>query len=269
MKTSSTTFIVALTLAVSLLAVEAQAHGGHTGGSHSAHASASHSMGSLGGSHFSTVQNFHQVAFHGSSKLGQVNKPNTLGARNFAGKLALNKALASKLNKNFASFDFGKGKKTKYFPGKFWWGYGGFGRGGSWCDGYCGNWWPGCFYGQPWYYAPCCNAYGEYDLPDCSCCSEGPAAPLPSTVTIVRITNPLETQTTLGFAVNGRAYSLDAGKTQELQLTDGAVIEFDRGSENATGRYTLSEGAYHFASTPQGWELYANDASQSDAVAAN
>ena len=82
--------------------------------------------------------------------------------------------------------------------------------------------------------------------------------------------NPAETRTTLGFAVNGQAYSLEAGKTQDVELADSAVIEFDRGSGNDTGRYSLSEGVYRFASTPQGWELYrSNDAPLADAVAAD
>ncbi len=86
----------------------------------------------------------------------------------------------------------------------------------------------------------------------------------------VDIVNPTETQATLGFTVNGQTYSLEAGKTQELELTQNMVIEFNRGSDNNTGRYALSEGVYRFASTPQGWELYkSNDASLADAVAAN
>ena len=73
---------------------------------------------------------------------------------------------------------------------------------------------------------------------------------------IVRIVNPAETQSTLSFAINGRAYSLEAGKTQELELTANMVIEFDHGTENKTGRYVLSDGTYHFVPTPQGWDLH-------------
>ena len=86
----------------------------------------------------------------------------------------------------------------------------------------------------------------------------------------VSIVNPADTQTTLAFAVNGQTYSLEAGKTQDLELNENMVIEFDRGSGNDTGRYSLSEGVYRFGSTPKGWELFrSNDAPLADAVAAN
>ena len=45
---------------------------------------------------------------------------------------------------------------------------------------------------------------------------------------IVRIVNPVETQTTFGFTINGKTYALEAGKTQELELTGNMVIRFDR-----------------------------------------
>ena len=72
-----------------------------------------------------------------------------------------------------------------------------------------------------------CDEY--YASDELSCDAALPdVAPIPSPATkIVRIVNPLETQTTLAFAVNGQTYSLDAGKAQELELADSAVIEFD------------------------------------------
>jgi len=36
--------------------------------------------------------------------------------------------------------------------------------------------------------------------------------------------------------VNGQAYSLEAGKTQELKLTGEMVIEFDRALEDKSSR---------------------------------
>jgi hypothetical protein len=85
----------------------------------------------------------------------------------------------------------------------------------------------------------------------------------------VHLVNPAETQTTLGFAVNGQAYTLEAGQSQDVQISEGAVIEFDRGSDDKTGRYTLSEGTYRFGSTPQGWELFHGDAAAVPSIAAN
>jgi len=270
-----------LALTAAFLAPEARAGGlghsmgGFSGGSHpsSNFVSRTPSTGSLNKSNFATVQNFHQGSLTTPNKLGQVSKLNTSGGKNLTSKLNVNKGLASNLNKNSIKFDFGKGMKTKNFLGKYWCGYCGFGCGGwcgwgcCWSDWYCGGWWPDCCCYRPWYYTPCYNVCCEYyasDYPTCFAESTVPA------VKIAHVINPAGTQTALGFAVNGQTYSLDAGKTQDVELNGNTVIEFDRGSGNDTGRYTLSEGAYQFASTPQGWELYrAGDASLAGDVAAN
>ncbi len=96
-------------------------------------------------------------------------------------------------------------------------------------------------------------------------------APIPApAVKIVRIVNPAVTRTALGFTIDGQSYTLNAGQTQNVELADSAVIEFDRGSGNQAARYTITEGVYQFASTPQGWELYrCSDSPGNDAVAAN
>ena len=274
MKSICTTFSVALVLAASLLTAEAQARGGrsgghsghsggHSGGSHSMHVNHSRSTGSVGGNHFSTIHNVHQANFKSLNKLGQGNKLNKIGTKSVANKLNLNKGLGKGSNKSFAKSNY-KGKK--WFPGKSWWGYG-FGWGGCGYDGYCDGCWP-------WYYSPCYNVCSDY-IPSGFACDSASLVPdlgpIPTPAAkIVRIVNPPETQTTLAFAVNGQAYSLEAGKAQDLELADSAVIEFDRGSGNDTSRYSLSEGVYRFASTPQGWELYrSNDAPLADAVATN
>lgn len=271
------TISVALLLAASLLTTEAQARGGHSGGgshggpsggSHGMHVNHSRSAGPSHSNHFSSV---HQSNFHGSNQLVQSNKLNTLNAKTFTGKPNLAKGLGKGLNKNLAKFDFGKGLNKnlykKWFPGKSWWGFG-FGWGGYGYDGYCGDYWPGC-------YSPYDNVCAEYYVPgEISCDSELATPDTGSLQTpaagIVRIVNPAATQTTLGFAINGQPYSLEAGQTQDVTLPENPVIEFDRGSGNDTGRYSLSEGEYRFASTPQGWELYrSNDASLAGAVASN
>ena len=93
--------------------------------------------------------------------------------------------------------------------------------------------------------------------------------PTPATP-IAHIVNPAQTQTKLGYTINGQPYSLEPGQSQDVELSTNEVIEFDRGSGNDTARYTLSDGAYTFASTPQGWELYhTSDAQPTDAVASN
>ena len=302
MKTTGTTFIVVLALTGSLLATKAQAGGfghstgGFSGGSRSAGSFASQvshtpSAGSLHYTNVAAVQNFHQTNVNKQAdvnnlnKLGPVNKVNTVGGKNLTDKLNLNKGTVSNFNKSLAKFDFSKSMKAKYFPSKFWGGcgWGGWcGWGGCWSDWYCGGWWPECYCYQPWYYTPCYNVCCEYYAPEypsyCSVEPVGSAMPdaaaisTPATpaVKMVHVINPAETQTALSFAVNGQTYSLDAGKTQDLELNDNTVIEFDRGSGNDLGRYTLSAGAYRFGSTPQGWELYrSNNAPLADAVAAN
>src|SRR5208337_1763956 len=82
------------------------------------------------------------------------------------------------------------------------------------------------------------------------------ANPAPATTETVRIVNPADTEATLAFSVAGQTYSLAAGKVQELSVAPNTVIEFDRGNNAGSGRYTLSEGNYVFGATPSGWELY-------------
>lgn len=249
---------LSVVLAVSFLTVEAQARGfsgGKSAGSSSRSVSNSHSTGTLSNKNFATVQNFHQA--NTLSNLGQVSKLNTTGGKNFSNKLELSKGLGKDLNKSFTKSNFSPDLKKKWFPGKWWgWGFGwgyGFGWGG-WCgyDGYCG-----CY--SPWYYTPCYNVCCEYYAPACGgdYAMAPDVGPLPTPTTkTVRIENPAETQTALGFAVNGQAYTLQPGETKDVDLADSAVIEFDRGSGNDTARYTLTDGTYRFGSTPQGWELF-------------
>lgn len=243
MKATSTILSVAFALAASFLAAEAQAKGGHVGGhsssgNRSMNVSQSHSNGSM-----------NKTSLH-TTNLTQGHKPNTGGQ-----KLG---------NKNFTKTSFEKGGKgsKKGWPGKNWWNCGGF-----CCGGFCwGGWWydgcDDCDCCEPWYYNPCYNVCGDYYTSDFAVA----AAP----ARIVRIANPAETQSTLGFAIDGQPYSLEAGKVQNVELSDTAVIEFDRGSGDDTGRYTLSPGEYQFGATPKGWELFrAGDESETESVAAN
>ena len=81
------------------------------------------------------------------------------------------------------------------------------------------------------YCTGCDNVCGEcYSFDGPSCCSLVPdVAPIPvPAMKIVRIVNPVETQTTFCFTINGKTYALEAGKTQELELTGNMVIRFGR-----------------------------------------
>ncbi len=266
MKNTCTFLSVVLALAVALPAAQARSSG-HSSGGHSVSGSHFHSLGT---SHVSSIQNVRPTSFTGQIKTGQVNTPKNLGNKVVINK-GLDKGLDKGLNKNLVKNDHLKKFNKKWYPGKNWWGWGyGFGWGGWWGYGgydYCGY----C----PWYYSPCYNVCSCYYTP-CDCTydaeaigPEGGPQPTPAAKT-VRIVNPAETQTTLGFAVNGQPYSLEAGQTRDLELTANEVIEFDRGSGNDTARYSLSDGVYQFAATPQGWELYHSSvAPRAEAVAAN
>jgi hypothetical protein len=72
----------------------------------------------------------------------------------------------------------------------------------------------------------------------------------------VRLVNPADTAVTLSFRVAGQTYSLAAGQVQELNVAPNTIVEFDRGNQGASGRYTLAAGNYKFGATPNGWELF-------------
>jgi hypothetical protein len=234
-----------------------------------------------------------QTNLNNAKNFAQYNKPSGFNkqynGQNVAKMNGLSKYNGNK-GANWKSYNKFYCGKYNCWPGNCWWGggsgwYGGFGFGGWGCD----DWYGYCY--EP-YYSPCYNVCYEYNpayyTPSFSADatpSFGPQestpdqtpAPVPSPVPtptpvakIVHLVNPAETQTTLGFAVNGQAYSLEAGQSQDVQINDGAVVEFDRGGDNQVGRYSLSEGTYRFASTPQGWELYRGDAAPAaESVAAN
>lgn len=79
-------------------------------------------------------------------------------------------------------------------------------------------------------------------------------APSPSVP--VTIVNPAETNFTLTYTIDGRDYQLESGKNQQIMVYPDSVIEFGRGGDFPRAKYSLSSGAYTFASTSHGWELY-------------
>jgi hypothetical protein len=110
-------------------------------------------------------------------------------------------------------------------------------RGACWNSGCCGCCQPDyiCFQSC----APCSSACGEDVVCDVSSfCSEMlDVDPITApAVRRVRIVNPLTTQATFHITVNGQAYSLEAGKSEEVKVTGSVVIELDRASDNATNR---------------------------------
>ncbi|MGA2259440.1 MAG: hypothetical protein ABSG53_32600 [Thermoguttaceae bacterium] len=256
MKTSWTILTIAVALAGSLLAVAAQAGGV---------ARNQYSEGSRGSTHAATAPNSQQgkpksstakpagpnlgnqdpadgkaqgSPSDNSNKSGQGNKLDTAGETSVACKPNPSKGPAPDLNTNCGRLDCGRGLKIECCPGTVCWGRGNFRCGNSGCGwgecsnrGCCVGCWPDCICCPPPYCTECDNVCGTcYSFDEPSCCSVTPdVAPIPDpTVKIVRIDNPAETQTTFAFTINGQAYSLEAGKTQELELTGNMVIKFDR-----------------------------------------
>ncbi len=72
----------------------------------------------------------------------------------------------------------------------------------------------------------------------------------------IRIVNPAHADATLSYAVNEYSYEIQPGESQDLNQDRTWVIEFHRGGDFGTARYTLEAGRYVFANTDHGWELY-------------
>ncbi len=87
--------------------------------------------------------------------------------------------------------------------------------------------------------------------------SDPPAADVPSGENSQRIVvqNPKGTSGPVNFMIDGSSYTLAVGSSQELSTKAPCVIEFDRGTGGATGRYTLASGSYTFSVSDNGWEL--------------
>ena len=72
----------------------------------------------------------------------------------------------------------------------------------------------------------------------------------------IKITNPATSGVTLSYTLNGVAYSIAPGHSQDLILDRSWVINFSRGRNFGEARYGLESGLYSFAPTDHGWELY-------------
>lgn len=145
--------------------------------------------------------------------------------------------------------------------------YGGYGGYGGYAPGYggYGGYPPGYGgYGGPRYappvYVPPPVSYGggvrTYARPQVA------ANPLPPKAGYglpIRIVSPEEVGTPLSYSLNGHKFTIKPGETQDLVNDRDWVIEFDRGEEFGTGRYTLSPGTYEFKLTDHGWETFHDD----------
>ena len=72
----------------------------------------------------------------------------------------------------------------------------------------------------------------------------------------ITITNPATSKVTLSYTLDGNAYTIPPGYSQDLREDRAWVIQFTRGTNLDQARYGLPSGRYSFASTDHGWELY-------------
>jgi len=75
----------------------------------------------------------------------------------------------------------------------------------------------------------------------------------------ITISNPAANKVTLSYTLDGTAYTIAPGYTQELREDRAWAIQFSRGANLAQARYGLQSGLYSFTSTDHGWELYRSE----------
>ncbi len=75
----------------------------------------------------------------------------------------------------------------------------------------------------------------------------------------ITITNPATNNVTLSYTLDGVAYTIAPGYTQDFSEDRAWVIQFSRGANLNEVQYGLQSGLYSFTSTDQGWELYRSE----------
>jgi hypothetical protein len=75
----------------------------------------------------------------------------------------------------------------------------------------------------------------------------------------IKIVNPAKNGATLNYTLDGNAFTIPPGYSQELREDRAWVIEFSRGTNLDQTRYGLQSGVYTFARTDHGLELYRGD----------
>ena len=82
------------------------------------------------------------------------------------------------------------------------------------------------------------------------------ANPVPQVQTPIKVVNPANSGATLSFIINGQSYSLAPGMKQDLNVSPGSTVSFDRGGNLGTATYSLNQALYSFAPSNHGWELF-------------
>jgi hypothetical protein len=75
----------------------------------------------------------------------------------------------------------------------------------------------------------------------------------------ITITNPATNNVALSYTLDGVAYTIAPGYTQDFSEDRAWVIQFSRGANLDQVQYGLQSGLYSFTSTDQGWELYRSE----------
>lgn len=65
-----------------------------------------------------------------------------------------------------------------------------------------------------------------------------------------------QSEVEVNYVLNGKSYSMQSGFSQPLAAGATWVVEFDKGNDQGTAKYTLKPGTYAFEATDNGWELY-------------
>jgi hypothetical protein len=75
----------------------------------------------------------------------------------------------------------------------------------------------------------------------------------------IKITNPATNQAALNYTLDGTAYAIQPGYSQDFREDRAWEIKFSRGANLDQARYGLQSGLYTFTSTDHGWELYRSE----------
>lgn len=150
-----------------------------------------------------------------------------------------------------------------------------YGNRGGWYGngGYYGGYYPNYGYSNGYYVDPSYSSGGViYSTPSYSSSPVATNNVTPNAPVMrsgsggdVIIENSADNGTALNYSLNGHDYTIQPGQTQRITNDRNWIVEFDRGSGQGTGRYTLSEGRFKFKSTDSGWDLV-RAASQSDSA---
>ncbi len=72
----------------------------------------------------------------------------------------------------------------------------------------------------------------------------------------ITITNPATNGVSLNYTLDGVAFTIAPGYSQDFREDRAWVVQFSRGGNMDQVRYGLTSGVYSFTGTDHGWELY-------------